>query len=39
MIGSMKPFIPFTKEEFIERIKNYDEFNKKWGGMRKNIVE
>lgn len=29
----------FTKDEFIEKLKTDEEFNKKWGGMRKNIVE
>ena len=29
----------FTKDEFIEKLKTDDEFNKMWGGMRKNIVE
>ena len=29
----------FTKDEFIDKLKTDDEFNKKWGGMRKNIVE
>jgi hypothetical protein len=28
-----------TKDEFIEKLKTDDEFNKTWGGMRKNIVE
>jgi hypothetical protein len=28
-----------TKEEFIEMLKTDDEFNKKWGGMRENILE
>jgi hypothetical protein len=28
-----------TKQEFIEKLKTDEEFNKKWGGMRKNIVE
>ena len=31
LIGSLEPYIPFTKEEFIDRIKNYPEFSKKWG--------
>jgi hypothetical protein len=30
---------PHTQEEFIEKLKTDEEFNKKWGGMRKNIVE
>lgn len=29
----------YLKDEFIEMLKTDDEFNKKWGGMRKNIVE
>jgi hypothetical protein len=29
-IGAMKPFIPFTQEEFIDRIKNHEWFSKKW---------
>jgi thymidylate synthase len=33
MIGATKPYIPFTQEEFIDRIKNYDEFAKKWGEL------
>jgi hypothetical protein len=28
-----------TKDEFIEKLKTDDEFNKTWGGMRKNILE
>jgi hypothetical protein len=28
-----------TKDEFIGKLKTDDEFNKTWGGMRKNIVE
>ena len=31
MIGSMKPFAPFTQEDFIDRIKKYDSFTKDWG--------
>jgi hypothetical protein len=27
------------KDEFIDKLRTDDEFNKKWGGMRKNIVE
>lgn len=27
-----------TKDEFIEKLKTDEEFNKKWGGMRENIV-
>ena len=30
---------PHTREEFIEKLKTDEEFNKKWGGMRENIVE
>ena len=30
---------PFTKEEFIEKLKTDDEYNKKWGVMRENIIE
>jgi hypothetical protein len=30
---------PHTQEEFIEKLNTDEEFNKKWGGMRKNIVE
>ena len=33
MIGASKPYIPFTQEEFIDRIKNYDNFAKKWGDL------
>ena len=33
MIGASKPYIPFTQEEFIDRIKNYDNFAKKWGEL------
>jgi thymidylate synthase len=33
MIGATKPYIPFTQEEFIDRIKNYDWFAKKWGDL------
>ena len=33
MIGATKPYIPFTQEEFIDRIKNYDEFAKTWGEL------
>jgi hypothetical protein len=29
----------FTQDEFIEKLRTDDEFNKTWGGMRKNIVE
>jgi hypothetical protein len=29
----------YLKDEFIEKLKTDEEFNKKWGGMRKNIVE
>ena len=29
----------YLKDEFIEKLRTDDEFNKKWGGMRKNIVE
>lgn len=28
-----------TKDEFIEKLKTDKEFNEKWGGMRKNILE
>jgi hypothetical protein len=28
-----------SQEEFINKIKTDDEFNKKWGGIRKNILE
>jgi hypothetical protein len=28
-----------SKDEFIEKLKTDEEFNKKWGGMRKNILE
>ena len=28
-----------SKEEFIDKLRTDDEFNKKWGGMRKNILE
>jgi hypothetical protein len=31
--------VPISKDEFIEKLRTDDEFNKKWGGMRKNIVE
>jgi hypothetical protein len=31
--------IQHSKESFIEKLKTDEEFNKKWGGMRKNIVE
>jgi thymidylate synthase len=33
MIGASKPYIPFTQEEFINRIKTNDEFAKKWGEL------
>jgi len=33
MIGASKPFIPFTLEEFINKIKTDDEFAKKWGEL------
>jgi thymidylate synthase len=33
MIGASKPFIPFTQEEFINKIKTDDEFAKKWGEL------
>ena len=29
----------YSKDEFIEKLRTDDEFNKTWGGMRKNIVE
>jgi thymidylate synthase len=35
LIGSLEPYIPFTKEEFIDRIKNYPEFAKRWGELGK----
>ena len=28
-----------SKDEFIDKLKNDDEFNKTWGGMRENILE
>jgi hypothetical protein len=31
--------IQHSKESFIEKLNTDEEFNKKWGGMRKNIVE
>ena len=33
MIGASKPYIPFTQEEFINKIKTDDEFAKKWGEL------
>ena len=38
----MQPEIDFqylTKQEFIDKLRTDDEFNKKWGGMRENIFE
>ena len=29
----------YIQEEFIEKLKTDEEFNKKWGGMRENIFE
>jgi len=33
MIGATKPYIPFTQEEFINKIKTDDVFAKKWGDL------
>jgi hypothetical protein len=37
--NEFSPDLKLSQEEFIEKLKTDEEFNKKWGGMRENIFE
>jgi len=37
--NEFSPDLKLSQEEFIEKLKTDEEFNKKWGGMRENILE